>query len=82
MRVKLGQRGTVTIPKELRSGLDENTFLEAVRRSDGVIELRPQRVIDASQAWFWSDAGKLWSTRQTRTLRTVASRPSTTSKSF
>jgi bifunctional DNA-binding transcriptional regulator/antitoxin component of YhaV-PrlF toxin-antitoxin module len=55
MFVKLGQRGTVTIPKELRSGLDEGVLLEAIRREDGVIELRPQRVIDASQAWFWTE---------------------------
>lgn len=55
MLVKLGQRGTVTIPKELRHGLDEGTVLEAVRRDDGVIELRPQSTIDASQSWFWTE---------------------------
>ena len=55
MRVRLGQRGTVTIPKELRVGMDEDTLFEAVRREDGVIELRPQQVIDASQAWFWTE---------------------------
>lgn len=55
MRVKLNQRGTVTIPKELRQGLDEATVFEAIRRDDGVIELRPQALIDASQRWFWSE---------------------------
>ncbi len=55
MLVKLGQRGTVTIPKELRSGLDEHTVFEAVRRPDGVIELRPQTTIEASQTWFWTE---------------------------
>lgn len=55
MLVKLGLRGTLTIPKELRANLDENSLLEVVRRDDGVIELRPQTAIDASQAWFWSE---------------------------
>lgn len=55
MRVRLNQRGTITIPKELRQGLDNDTVFEAVRRDDGVIELRPQAPIDASQRWFWSE---------------------------
>jgi antitoxin MazE len=55
MIVRLGRRGTLTIPKELRKGLDEESLLEAVRRDDGVIELRPQATIDASQAWFWTE---------------------------
>jgi bifunctional DNA-binding transcriptional regulator/antitoxin component of YhaV-PrlF toxin-antitoxin module len=55
MLVRINQRGSVTIPKALRQGLDENAVLEAVRREDGVIELRPQTMVDASQAWFWTD---------------------------
>ena len=55
MLVKLGQRGTVTLPKDLRAGLPEQSLFEAVRRPDGVIELRPQQTIDASQAWFWTE---------------------------
>jgi antitoxin MazE len=55
MLVRLGPRGTITIPKKLRAGLTDETLLEAVRRDDGVIELRPQATIDASQAWFWTE---------------------------
>lgn len=55
MIVKVSQRGTITLPKEARAGLDENALLEVVRREDGVIELRPQVTIDASQAWFWTE---------------------------
>ncbi len=55
MLVKLGQRGTVTLPKGLREGLPEQSLFEAVRRPDGVIELRPQQMIDAAQAWFWTE---------------------------
>ncbi len=55
MLVQMNQRGSVTIPKELRRGLDENGLFEAFRREDGVIELRPRIAIDPSQAWFWSE---------------------------
>jgi hypothetical protein len=54
MLIRIDQEGSVTLPKPLREGLDENTLLEAVRRADGVIELRPT-VIDPSQAWFWTE---------------------------
>ncbi len=53
--VRLGQRGTVVIPKELRKGLNADSLLEVVRRDDGVIELRPRMVIDPTQAWFWTE---------------------------
>lgn len=56
MLVRLSPRGTITIPKKLRQGLSDDTLLEAIRRDDGVIELRPQAVIDADQAWFWTES--------------------------
>jgi bifunctional DNA-binding transcriptional regulator/antitoxin component of YhaV-PrlF toxin-antitoxin module len=55
MLVKLGQRGTITIPKELRENLADHALLDVVRREDGVIEIRPQVTIDADQAWFWTE---------------------------
>ena len=55
MFIKLQQRGTLTLPRAVRAGLDDNTMLEVVRRPDGVIELRPQQLIDAAQAWFWTE---------------------------
>jgi hypothetical protein len=45
----------VTLPKDVRPGQKGEVFFNAVRRDDGVIELRPQVTIDASKAWFWSD---------------------------
>lgn len=54
MLVRLGRRGTVTIPKALRADLPPGTPWLVVRRDDGVIELRPQAPIDADQAWFWT----------------------------
>ncbi len=53
--LKMNGRGTVTIPREVREGLGEGTLFEAVRREDGVIELRPQATVDASQKWFWTE---------------------------
>jgi AbrB family looped-hinge helix DNA binding protein len=55
MLVKVGQRGTITIPKELREGLGDDSLVDVVRRPDGVIELRPQTTVDSSQAWFWTE---------------------------
>lgn len=52
MLVKLGQRGTITLPKEPRADLDEHALFEAARRDDGVIEPRPQAMTAARQAWF------------------------------
>lgn len=53
--LKMDRRGTVTIPKDVRQGFKEDTLFEVVRREDGVIELRPQATVDASQRWFWTE---------------------------
>lgn len=50
--LKVNQRGVVSLPKDLRG--DANIFA-AVRRKDGVIELRPKYLVDRSQIWFWSE---------------------------
>jgi len=46
----------VTLPAFVRKtlGLDEGDLLDVSIR-DGEIVLRPKRVIDLSQAWFWSE---------------------------
>ncbi len=59
--VRMSERGTITIPKELRQmGLTSDAY-EVVLREDGVFELRPQVMVDASQAWFWT---KRWQTME------------------
>ena len=55
MVVKMTRRGTVTLPKDVRKGLEEEALFEVVKREDGVIELRPRITIDVSQAWFWTE---------------------------
>ncbi len=55
MLVKLDQHGAITIPEELREGLDQDALFAIVRREDGVIELRPQSSVDVEQSWFWTE---------------------------
>ncbi len=54
-RTTLRGKGQLTIPEEIRTAarLEEGDLLEAELTEDGIL-LRPQRVIDASQAWFWT----------------------------
>lgn len=53
-RTTLRARGQITLPDEIRSAanLEEGDLLEAEVTDEGIL-LRPQRVIDADQAWFW-----------------------------
>lgn len=54
-RTTLRARGQVTLPEEIRAAanLEEGDLLEAELTDEGIL-LRPQRVIDADQAWFWT----------------------------
>jgi antitoxin PrlF len=48
-------RGQVTIPSDIRrkAQLDEGDSVEVVITADGIL-LRPRKVVDATQAWFWT----------------------------
>jgi AbrB family looped-hinge helix DNA binding protein len=48
-------KGQITIPIEIRKAvhLEEGDPVEVELVEDGIL-LRPQKVIDATQAWFWS----------------------------
>lgn len=48
-------KGQVTIPAEIRqaAGLEEGDPVEVEIVDDGIL-LRPMKLIDASQAWFWT----------------------------
>jgi len=50
-------KGQITIPSEIRKAahLEEGDPVE-VEIVEGGILLRPQKVIDATQAWFWQPA--------------------------
>ena len=53
----LQSRGVLALPPELRKRyqLDRpGAQVEVTEREDGVLELRPQVAVPASQAWFWT----------------------------
>ena len=54
-RTTLRAKGQLTLPDDIRreARLEEGDLLEAEITADGIL-LRPQKVIDAAQAWFWS----------------------------
>ncbi len=55
--VRVGKRGTLVIPAEVRKTLnlsDDDTVSIHVDESSGKFEVTPQFSIDRSQAWFWS----------------------------
>src|SRR5437870_13709803 len=54
-RTTLRAKGQVTLPEEIRAAahLEEGDLLEAEITDEGIL-LRPQKVIDATQAWFWT----------------------------
>jgi AbrB family looped-hinge helix DNA binding protein len=54
-RTTLRAKGQLTLPEDIRKAgrLEEGDLFEAEMTSEGIL-LRPQRLIDATQAWFWS----------------------------
>jgi AbrB family looped-hinge helix DNA binding protein len=49
------KKGSVTIPAAIRKAarLDEGDVVEVEITADGIL-LRPKKLIDATQAWFWT----------------------------
>jgi antitoxin MazE len=56
MVIVMRKNGQVTIPASIRkqAHLEEGDVLEPLVQDD-VIILRPKKLIDASQAWFWTE---------------------------
>lgn len=56
-RTTLRAKGQLTLPEEIRKAarLEEGDLLEAEMTAEGIL-LRPHKVIDATQAWFWTAA--------------------------
>lgn len=54
-RTTLRAKGQLTLPEEIRAAahLEEGDLLEAEITPEGIL-LRPQKVIDATQAWYWT----------------------------
>jgi len=54
-RTTLRAKGQLTLPDQIRKAahLEEGDLLDAELTAEGIL-LRPQELIDATQAWFWS----------------------------
>jgi antitoxin PrlF len=54
-RMTLRAKGQLTLPEEIRRAahLEEGDLLDGEITVDGIL-LRPQKVIDSTQAWFWT----------------------------
>jgi antitoxin PrlF len=55
---KLSSKGQITLPKAIRKAarLKEGDPVKVELTDDGAIVLRPQKMVDASQAWFFDAA--------------------------
>lgn len=54
-RTTLRAKGQLTLPEEIRRAahLEEGDLLNAEITTEGIL-LRPQKLIDSTQAWFWT----------------------------
>ena len=54
-RITLRAKGQLTLPEEIRNAahVAEGDLFDAELTAEGIL-LRPQQVIDAAQAWFWT----------------------------
>ena len=55
--IRVRPKGQLTLPDSIRRQvhLEEGDYLE-VAVEGGAIVMRPKKLIDADQAWFWTDA--------------------------
>ena len=55
--MRIRPKGQLTLPDSIRRQvhLEEGDYLE-VAVEEGAIVMRPKKLIDADQAWFWTDA--------------------------
>lgn len=55
--IRLRPKGQLTLPDALRRAahLQEGDVLEAEVQDEAIV-LRPKKLVDASQAWFWTSA--------------------------
>jgi len=54
---RLTSGGQVTLPKEIRSrtNMQPGDFVEVVLEGEGRIVLTPKKLVDAGQAYFWTE---------------------------
>jgi AbrB family looped-hinge helix DNA binding protein len=55
VKIPVRKRGQLTLPSKLRKAchIDEGDIVEAEVTEEGIL-IRPKKLIDSAQAWFWS----------------------------
>lgn len=55
VKISVRKRGQLTLPAKLRKAcqIDEGDIVEAEVTDEGIL-IRPKKLIDSAQAWFWS----------------------------
>jgi len=55
--ISMRKKGQITLPQEIREAahLEEGDPIEVEMTDEGIL-LKPQKVIDSTQAWFWTPA--------------------------
>lgn len=55
--LQIRKKFQITLPLSIREqlGLEEGDYMAVEARDDEIV-LRPKKLIDRSQAWFWSEA--------------------------
>ena len=76
-------KGQVTIPSGIRKAahLGEGDSVEVVIRADGIL-LRPRKLVDATQAWFWTPTWQTGERQATEDIRQGRTRTYQTEKDF
>lgn len=55
IKIPVRKRGQLTLPAKLRKAyhIDEGDIVEVEMTEEGIL-IRPKKLVDSSQAWFWS----------------------------
>ena len=58
MLLRVRRNAQITLPAGIRKAahIEEGDFIDAQVDDEGTIVLRPQKLIDKSQAWFWTES--------------------------
>jgi AbrB family looped-hinge helix DNA binding protein len=77
--IRLRPKGQITLPDSVRrqAHIDEGDVLEVSVEEQGIV-LRPKKLVDADQAWFWTEAWQRGERRASADIREGrVSRPQT-----
>jgi antitoxin PrlF len=77
--ISMRKKGQLTLPREIREAahLEEGDPIQVEMTKDGIL-LRPQKVIDSTQAWFWT---RSWQAGEAKASADIAAGRTTVHKS-